>query len=126
MAIKKYAGDKIVGLSSDAKPNNIPDGATFYETDTLKSYIKTGANTWNWIANTTFSENITTSGNVGIGTTLPTTKLDANTDIIRIRNSKTPASNTAEGNQGDICWDADYIYVCTAANNWVRSALSSW
>jgi len=40
MAIKRYAGDKLVGLSSDIKPLNIPDGATFYEADSLKIYLK--------------------------------------------------------------------------------------
>jgi hypothetical protein len=40
MAIKRYAGDKFVGLSSDSKPTNVPDGATFYESDTLKIWIK--------------------------------------------------------------------------------------
>ena len=39
MSIKKYAGDKIVGLSSDTKPTNLSDGATFYESDTGKIYI---------------------------------------------------------------------------------------
>jgi microcystin-dependent protein len=45
MSIKKYAGDKIVGLSSDTKPSNVPDGATFYETDTKKIYVRDGG-TW--------------------------------------------------------------------------------
>jgi hypothetical protein len=40
MAIKRYAGDKLVGLSTDTKPTNIPDGATFYESDTLRIYLK--------------------------------------------------------------------------------------
>jgi hypothetical protein len=40
MAIRKYAGDKITGLSSDTKPTNVSDGATFYETNTNKIYIK--------------------------------------------------------------------------------------
>jgi hypothetical protein len=39
MTIKRYAGDKLVGLSSDTKPTNIPDGATFYETDTLTPFL---------------------------------------------------------------------------------------
>lgn len=38
--IQRYAGDKITGLSTDTKPTNIKDGATFYETDTGKVYIK--------------------------------------------------------------------------------------
>jgi len=41
MALKRYAGDKIVGLSTDTKPTNVPDGATFYETDTLEFYVLT-------------------------------------------------------------------------------------
>jgi Collagen triple helix repeat (20 copies) len=48
MAVKRYAGDKLVGLSSDTKPTNIPDGATFYETDTYAIYLKT-AGIWNLI-----------------------------------------------------------------------------
>lgn len=65
-------------------------------------------------------------GNVGIGTTSPTAKLDINSDIIRIRAQKTPASSSAAGNQGDICWDADYIYVCAGTNQWKRTALTTW
>jgi hypothetical protein len=37
-----------------------------------------------------------------------------------------PASSTAAGNAGEIRVTADYIYVCTAANTWVRSALTTW
>lgn len=42
MAVKYYAGDKIVGLSTDEKPLTVPDGATFIETNTKKHFIKTG------------------------------------------------------------------------------------
>lgn len=45
---------------------------------------------------------------------------------IRIRNAKTPASATATGVQGEICWDANYLYVCIATNTWKRVALSTW
>lgn len=69
---------------------------------------------------------IDSSGNVGIGTTSPTEMLDVNSDAIRIRTAQTPASAAAAGNAGDICWDANYIYVCVAANTWKRSALSTW
>ena len=43
--IQKYVGDRIVGLSTDAKPTNISDGAVFFETDTKKIYLK-GSGTW--------------------------------------------------------------------------------
>ncbi len=68
------------------------------------------------------------NGNVGIATTssAATAKLDVNSDAIRLRTAKTPASASATGNAGDICWDANYVYVCTATNTWKRAALSTW
>ena len=69
---------------------------------------------------------INNSGNVGIGTTSPTAKCDINSDTLRLRTAKTPASSSAAGNQGDICWDANYVYVCIATNTWKRSALATW
>lgn len=38
--ITYYAGDRLVGLSSDIKPLDIANGATFAETDTLNNFIK--------------------------------------------------------------------------------------
>ena len=64
--------------------------------------------------------------NVGIGTSSPTTLLDVNADTVRVRTARTPASATATGATGEICWDANYIYVCTATNTWRRTAISSW
>ncbi|MFA6065260.1 MAG: hypothetical protein WCW44_04890 [archaeon] len=63
---------------------------------------------------------------VGIGTNAPTRKLDILDDGIRIRTAKTPASATAAGTQGDICWDANYVYICVATNSWKRVAISTW
>lgn len=37
-----------------------------------------------------------------------------------------PASSGATGTVGDIGWDSNYIYVCTAANTWKRVALSTF
>lgn len=66
------------------------------------------------------------NNSVGIGTNDPSAKLDVNSDVIRLRTAKTPASATATGNRGDICTDANYIYICTATNTWKRAALSTW
>ena len=66
------------------------------------------------------------NGNVGIGTTSPTEALDINSDKIRIRTANTPASASATGAVGEICWDADYIYVCTATDTWKRTAIATW
>ena len=38
----------------------------------------------------------------------------------------TPASASATGTAGDLCWDSSYFYVCTASNTWKRVALSTW
>jgi hypothetical protein len=65
-------------------------------------------------------------GNVGIATISPTAKADINSDILRLRTAKTPSSAGAAGNQGDICWDSGYLYVCISTNSWVRSALATW
>lgn len=69
---------------------------------------------------------INSTGNVGIGTTAPTNLLDVNADSIRVRTAQTPASASAAGNQGEIAWDADYIYVCTATDTWKRVAIATW
>lgn len=59
-------------------------------------------------------------------------KLTVNSDIdsqsnkIRIRTSKTPTSAIDTGNAGEICWDADYVYVCVTDNNWKRSPIATW
>ena len=71
MTIKRYAGDKLVGLSSDTKPTNIPDGATFYESDTLTSFLLEGGG-WAAMSASYVSplvQDVSISGNVGIGTT---------------------------------------------------------
>jgi len=69
---------------------------------------------------------IDSNGNVGIGTDSPTAKLDVDSNILRLRTAKTPASAGASGNAGDVCWDASYIYVCVATNTWKRVAISTW
>ena len=48
------------------------------------------------------------------------------TDQLRVTTPSVPASATATGTAGDIAWDADYIYVCTATNTWKRVAISTW
>lgn len=57
-----------------------------------------------------------TAGNDGVGS-----GLDADT----VPNA-TPASASAAGTAGMIRYDANYIYICTAANTWKRAAISTW
>lgn len=50
----------------------------------------------------------------------------ANTANVRFTIQSTPANSTANGLHGQIKWDASYLYVCTANNNWKRVALTSF
>jgi len=40
--------------------------------------------------------------------------------------NKTPASATASGEKGEICFDTSYVYVCIATNTWKRASISTW
>lgn len=53
----------------------------------------------------------------------PSLPFEVSADSIRIINTQSPDSDGA-GTQGEIAWDADYIYVCTATNTWERTALT--
>lgn len=64
------------------------------------------------------------NGDLGLGTTDPTGKLDVNANNIRIRSSQSPLSDAA-CNTGEMAWDASYIYVCAASGDWRRSALTA-
>jgi hypothetical protein len=69
-------------------------------------------------------------GNVGIGTSSPTISsgvgLHLSGSTLRLGTARTPASSSATGNTGEICWDASYLYICTGVNTWRRIAHSSW
>lgn len=52
--------------------------------------------------------------------------LDVNANVIRIRTSKTPSDSADTGTAGQIAWDSDYVYVCTATDTWRRATLASW
>lgn len=38
----------------------------------------------------------------------------------------TPVSSTDTGKLGDIAWDNDFFYICTATNTWKRTPLATW
>ncbi|MCK4597097.1 hypothetical protein KAU04_03625, partial [bacterium] len=70
------------------------------------------------------------NGNVGIGTTSPTAKLDVNGangyDQVRMRTSYTPTgTGDTNGNAGDVAWDDNYVYIKTSGG-WKRAALGTF
>ena len=71
---------------------------------------------------------IDSSGRLLVGTSSDSggALLQVNDDRIRVGTAKTPATSGATGTTGEIAWDANYIYVCTATNTWKRSAIATW
>jgi hypothetical protein len=69
---------------------------------------------------------VISGGSLGIACTDPQVKLDINDNSIRIRTAKTPTTSSAVGTQGQIAWDSNFLYVCTATNTWKRAALGNW
>jgi hypothetical protein len=71
---------------------------------------------------------IDSSGRLLVGTSSDSggALLQVNGNRIRIATANTPASAGATGTTGEIAWDANYIYVCTATNTWKRTAIATW
>jgi hypothetical protein len=70
------------------------------------------------------------AGNIGIG--VSSTAISSGVGLhcagstLRVATPRTPASSTATGNTGEICWDASYVYLCVNTNTWRRIAHSTW
>lgn len=120
---------------------NLDDALTFSSYDTNKNVTLMGTNQLNLVCglnheitfgkggasapNSVFYPH--SSGNYwGFNNTSPTQVVDINDDSIRVRTAKTPASASDTGTQGQIAWDANYMYVCTATDTWKRVALATW
>lgn len=79
-------------------------------------------NTWFQIANTGVA---TFTGNAVFGGTVATAGV-VSAPGFRLTTSSPPANASATGTVGTVAYDADYIYVCVAANTWKRAALATW
>ena len=92
-----------------------------YDGNLQKILFNSHANAYHYINN---------GGSLGLGNAAPTISdglgLHVTGKILRLDTSKTPASAGATGNAGEICWDADFIYVCVATNTWKRGAIATW
>lgn len=53
-------------------------------------------------------------------------KLDELERASYVKKAVAPASAAATGVAGEISWDDNYIYVCTATDTWKRVAVATW
>ena len=103
-------GEFKVGRSTKTHTVDIHDGATESgETATVN-------------IGTSGTSGSTTNINIGGGVGTCTTTIDGDFVIP----NETPASATAAGTAGQIVWDTNYIYICTATNTWKRVAIGTW
>jgi hypothetical protein len=118
----KGAGSTITNLTGFRVDSTLTAGTNNFG---FLSDIASGTNRWNFYASGTASNYF--AGSVLVGTTTAgASKLTVADDSIQINTAKTPASATATGTTGQVCWDASYIYVCTATNTWKRAAIATW
>jgi hypothetical protein len=78
------------------------------------------------IANTDGAANVLIRGNFTTGDVTIRNDLTIGGDTVKVTTARTPASATATGTAGEICWDASHIYVCTATDTWKRVAIATW
>lgn len=72
MAVKRYAGDRFICLSSDTKPNAV-DGAYLIESDTLVSFLRVSSV---WVTITSASVSTASASSDGESTTTSTTAIN--------------------------------------------------
>jgi hypothetical protein len=53
-------------------------------------------------------------------------RLDDDEESINIPNDSAPSSASDTGAKGQIKWDVNYIYICTATDTWKRTAIATW
>lgn len=115
------SGDQNVQLDGPNKRVNLGGGYLYVEGGSSFSGLKT------------YTEVFLSPGALGGGGTYVEinngtagTYRDLRLRNLRMVGPTVPASASATGSQGDIAWDADYIYVCTATNTWKRVAIATW
>ena len=88
------------------------------QVDSLRANIiaaNTAISTMNFYSNSNAAAYLTTySGSIGGTITLGTL----------LQSPLTTKASNATGTVGQICWDSNYIYICTATNTWKRVALT--
>ena len=117
-ALGSYAGDKYgTGTNTNSTSNN----SIFIGYDTRPLGLTQTNQVVIGYGTTGLGDNTTVLGN----SSTTVTGIYGNIRLVSGM-ATAPASATATGTVGDVRITATYIYVCTAANTWVRSALTTW
>ena len=121
-------GSQLTGLPATYGNANV---ATFLASFGSNSISTTGNITSNNIITSGTSGNITGANIISAQTVSATGNITgANATVNNITVNSILSSplqtkaSTATGTAGQVCWDANYIYVCTATNTWKRVALT--
>lgn len=64
--------------------------------------------------------------NIHTGATPTFLGLNITGNNIIIATARTINSANETGTKGTICWDNNYLYICTDTNTWKRVAINSW
>lgn len=48
------------------------------------------------------------------------------TKYIPLITNRTPSSASDTGVKGQIAWDTNYLYICSATDTWLRVAIATW
>ncbi|MHC5656028.1 hypothetical protein [Stappia sp. ICDLI1TA098] len=114
----------------DVRMTLYPNGSTYSQlgaSSTISFIDSGGARPFVVYTNGSERSRMTENGALLIGTSVSgASKLVVNDDSLQINTPKTPASASDTGTAGQIAWDDDHIYVCTATDTWKRAALSTW
>ena len=107
-------------------PNGIDDTFVLDQDTTADSIIVS----LNGVVQSTTAYSVTGANITFTETPLITDIIDvrflATTVATRLASATAPAGATASGSPGQVAYDSSYIYVCVAANTWVRAPLSTW
>jgi len=122
LATKKYVDDKAAaaGAGVSANAGNLAklgtDSKVLVAKSDLDALYVNVAGDW-------MSGPLALGGAASFAGTAP---LDIDASTIRLRQTKTPASENDTGEPGTICWDDAYLYACISPNEWRRVAWRDW
>jgi hypothetical protein len=85
-----------------------------------------GVSEYSILVNTTGTLTFFGAGGQHLDLALLDGDLHLNSGRLFLQEPNPPASAGAAGTDGQIGWDANFIYICTGTNTWKRVAIATW